>query len=87
MAESVEQCCLRLFRQAVGTVHSVPVYSWDDKRLLATSLEDVDVDSLTLLDFVMQIENVYDIQLDEAAVNACGTIGEVAALVASAKNE
>jgi acyl carrier protein len=83
MDESVEQCCLRLFRETVGNVHSVPVYTWDDKRLLAASLEDVDVDSLTLLDFVMQIENNYDIELDEAAVNACSSIGEVAELVAA----
>ena len=68
-----------------GVAHSVPVSSWDDARLLHVSFESIDVDSLTLLDFVMQVESAYGIELDEAAVNACRTIGEFAALVAAAK--
>ena len=83
MPDSIEQTCTRIFRELVGLAHSVPLQNWDDARLLAESIEAIDVDSLTLLDFVMQIEDAYDIELDEAAVNSCRTIGEVTALVAA----
>ena len=85
MLDPIEQHCVNIFRNVVGITHSVPVFSWDDARLLRSPLESIDVDSLTLLDFVMQVESVYDIELDEAAVNACRTIRELAALVAAAQ--
>lgn len=77
MPDSIEQTCTRIFRGVVGFAHSVPLQSWDDARLLAEPIEAIDVDSLTLLDFIMQIEDAYDIELDEEAVNSCRTIGEV----------
>jgi acyl carrier protein len=63
------------------------VATWDDARLLAEPLEAIDVDSLTLLDFVMQVEDAYGVEFDEAAVNRCRTIGEIAAIVAAAKRQ
>jgi acyl carrier protein len=85
MPNPTEAGCARIFREVVGIAHSVPVTSWDDSRLLAEPLEVIDVDSLTLLEFVMKVESVYDVELDEADVNACRTIGELAALVIAAK--
>jgi acyl carrier protein len=85
MPNPTEECCARIFRDVVGIAHSVPVTSWDDSRLLAEPLEAIDVDSLTLLDFVMRVESAYDVELDEADVNSCRTLGELAALVAAAK--
>jgi acyl carrier protein len=63
----------------------LPVTSWDDAKLLAEPLEALDVDSLTLLDFVMRVESAYDVELDEAEVNSCRTVGELAALVTAAQ--
>jgi acyl carrier protein len=34
----------------------------------------------------MQVEDAYGIELDETAVNRCHTLGELAAIVATAKN-
>ena len=48
-------------------------------------MESFDVDSLTLLDFVMRVESAYDVELDEAEVNSCQTVRELAALVTAAK--
>ena len=69
----------------VGLAHTVPVSTWDDARLLVEPMEALDVDSLTLLEFIMQVESDYDVELDEAAVNACRNIAELAALVTTAK--
>jgi hypothetical protein len=82
---AVQRNCARIFREMVGLAHTVPVSSWEDARLLVEPMEVLDVDSLTLLEFIMQIESDYDVELDEAAVNACRTIGELAALVTAAK--
>jgi hypothetical protein len=38
-------------------------------------LETFDADSLTLLEFIMEVESAYDVELNEADVNACRTIG------------
>jgi acyl carrier protein len=85
MPNPTEECCARIFREVVGIAHSVPVTSWNDKRLLTEPLEVIDVDSLTLLDFVMQVESTYTVELDEAEVNSCRTISELAALVVAAR--
>jgi acyl carrier protein len=85
MHDPIEQGCARIFRDAVGIAHTVPVTTWDDARLLSESLDAMDVDSLTLLEFVMKVESAYDVELDEADVNSCRTIGELAALVIAAK--
>ncbi len=87
MLNSIEQRCVSIFRNLVGLAHPVPISSWDDTRLLQSPLESIEVDSLTLLDFVMQIESAYDVELDEASVNSCRTIGELAALVAAARED
>jgi len=41
---------------------------------------------MTLLDFVMQVEDTYAIELDETAVSECRTLGEFAEIVAAAKD-
>jgi acyl carrier protein len=85
MHDPIEQGCARIFREAVGIAHTVPVTSWDDTKLLSAPLEAIDVDSLMLLEFVMKVESTYDVELNEAEVNSCRTLGELAALVIAAK--
>jgi acyl carrier protein len=87
MPDPIEQGCAQIFREVISTAHPINVAAWDDARLLAEPLEAIDVDSLSLLNFVMQIEDAYGIELDEAAVNRCRTIGEVAGIVAAAKRQ
>ena len=83
--EAIRGNCARIFREMVGLAHTVPVSTWDDARLLVEPMEALDVDSLTLLEFIMQVESDHDVELDEAAVNACRNIAELAALVTTAK--
>jgi acyl carrier protein len=85
MPDSIEQGCLRIFRELMGLAHTIHVENWDDARLLAEPLDAIDVDSLTLLEFVMQIEDAYGVDLDEAAVDSCDTISELSAIVAAQK--
>jgi len=84
MAETVEQRCIRLFREIVGLQNPELVSGWDDARLLAEPLNAIDIDSLSQLEFIMRVETAYGVELNEAAVNACATLGEIARLVANA---
>lgn len=81
MTEPIEDGCARIFREVIPDTHPINDGAWDTPRLLAEPLETIDVDSLSLLDFVMQVEDTYGIELDEGAIGKCGTIGEFAALV------
>jgi hypothetical protein len=85
MSELIEQQCVAIFRNLVGHAHSVPIMEWDNARLLGTPIDALDLDSLTVLEFVMEIESTYDVELNEASVNACQSIRDLAALVSAAK--
>ena len=63
-----------------ATVARLPEYL----RLLTESLEAIDIDSLSRLEFIMRVESAYGVELDESKVNACRTIREFAALVTAA---
>jgi acyl carrier protein len=76
--------CAEIFREAISLSHPIHIEGWDDGRLLAEPLEAIDVDSLTLLELVMRVEDAYGIELNEAAVNDCRTIGELVTLVTAA---
>jgi acyl carrier protein len=84
MAETVEQRCIGIFRDIAGLANPELVSTWDDSRLLTESLEAIDIDSLSRLEFIMRVESAYGVELDESKVNACRTIREFAALVTAA---
>jgi acyl carrier protein len=84
MSETVEHRCVRIVRDIMDLQSPGLMSAWDDERLLAEPLEAIDMDSVSRLDFIMRVENAYNIELDEAAVGACRSIRELAALVAAA---
>ena len=79
--------CTRIFRDVVGLKNSSEHFDWSDERLLEEPLEALNVDSLTLLEFVMAVETAYNIELDEADVNRCSNVGDLVQLVVTARNE
>jgi acyl carrier protein len=44
------------------------------------------IDSLTLLEFAMEVENAYNVALEEEDVNLCNNVGDLVSLVAAARN-
>lgn len=80
--ESVAAGCAGIFRETFGGRY----YNWSDERLLREPLDALDLDSLTLLEFVMAIEEAYSVELDEDEVNRCEAIGDLVKLVAAARN-
>ena len=86
MDEALKADCADLFRKVSGLSNSTTLSRWNDERLLVESLDTLDVDSLTLLEFVMEIENAYNVELDEADVNLCQNLRDFVDLIASARN-
>jgi acyl carrier protein len=86
MDEALRTGCATLFRQISGFEHSSIHFNWSDERLCTEPLDKLGVDSLTLLEFVMEVENAYDVILDEEDVNRCKNVGDLVALVAAARN-
>ena len=78
--------CARIFRDVAGLNNSSEHYGWSDERLLKEPLEALEVDSLTLLEFVMDVETAYDVELDEDDVNRCSNVGDLVQLVLAARN-
>lgn len=78
--------CARIFREVAGLKDSSEHCGWSDEKLLEEPLEALDVDSLTLLEFVMDVETAYAVELDEDAVNRCGNVGDLVKLVVAARN-
>jgi len=49
-------------------------------------LEAFQVDSLTLLEFVMAVEEEFNVEIDEDEVNACTNVGDLVRLVTAARD-
>ena len=48
-----------------------------------TSLGDLDIDSIDMLDFIMLIEDKYDIEFAEDELDEIETLGDIAELIES----
>jgi acyl carrier protein len=85
-AESPAAGCARIFREIAGLDNSPEHFGWSDDRLLQAPLEALEIDSLTLLEFVMAVEEAYAVELDEDEVNRCANVGDLVQLVTAAQN-
>ena len=56
----------------------------DRDMLLITPLNKLGIDSLSMLEVVMNVEECYDIRIDESALDECVTLKDVVALVTKA---
>ena len=78
--------CARIFRDVADLKNSKTHFTWSDERLLQEPLEALEVDSLTLLEYVMAVEEEFNVEIDEDEVNACGNVGDLVRLVAAARD-
>jgi acyl carrier protein len=81
MNESLSKGCAKIFREVSGLEESSIYCDWSDERLLNEPLESFDIDSLALLEFIMNVETAYNVELDEEQVNRCRKIADIVALV------
>lgn len=48
-----------------------------------TQLSDLDIDSIDMLDFIMVVEDKYDIEFEEDELDEIETLGDIAELIES----
>lgn len=77
--------CARIFREVANLNKSGKHYYWNDERLLQEPLEAFDVDSLTLLEFVMAVEEACAVELDEDDISRCKSLSDLVQLVRAAR--
>ncbi len=85
MTDDTARICIEIFRDMMGldTAGEAPPPS--DDEMLVRPIESFDIDSLDTMEFVMAIEDRFDLLLNEAAVNECRTLDDFVTLVAGAR--
>jgi acyl carrier protein len=83
---AIAAVCARIFRHVADLKYSQAHFTWSDERLLQEPLEALQVDSLTLLEFVMAVEEEFNVEIDEDEVNACTNVGDLVRLVTAARD-
>ena len=76
--------CVRIFRRTTGLDNTSRI-SMSDEDVLSAPIDSFDIDSLETMEFIMAVEERFDIELNEEAVNRCENLRELAALAAAAR--
>jgi acyl carrier protein len=85
MIDDTKRGCIEIFRDITGMNGSRRGSAVSDEQILSDPITSFDIDSLETMEFIMGVEERFDVQLDEEAVNRCSNIAELAALVAAAR--
>lgn len=85
MTDETSMVCIEIFRDTMGldTPGEGPRLSGDE--ILIRPIASFDIDSLDTMEFVMAIEDRFDVLLNEAAVNECKTLDDFVTLVTDAR--
>ena len=87
MNDETAKVCIEVFRKITGLDPSRA------RRLRCRTLKSCqirsssfDIDSLETMEFIMGVEERFNVQLDEQAVNGCANIAELVKFVAATRN-
>jgi acyl carrier protein len=86
MIDETARGCIEVFREITGLNDSRRGGAISDAQILSDPITSFEIDSLETMEFVMGIEERFNVRLEEQAVNRCSNIAELAALVAAARN-
>ena len=81
-ADEVARICVAMFRDMTALDDKAEGAAMTDADVLAAPLDSFDLDSLSTMEFIMAIEDRFNVLLDENAVNQCATLGQLSTLVA-----
>jgi len=55
-----------------------------DIALVGAQFDRLDIDSLAIMEFIMEVETEFGVELDENKVSRCASVADVAVLVSDA---
>jgi len=85
MSDETARICVEIFRETTGIDLSVTGGQVADEEILARPIDSFDIDSLETMEFIMGVEDRFEILLNEEAVNRCSTLAELIDLVVAAR--
>lgn len=86
MNDETARICVEIFRETTGLDVSQEGAALSDADILTRSIESFAIDSLETMEFIMGVEDRFNILLNEEAVNRCSNIAELVELVTAARN-
>lgn len=84
MIDDTARGCIEVFRDITGLNDSRRGTTISDAQILSDPITSFEIDSLETMEFIMGVEERFDVELDEQAVNRCSNVGELVALVSAA---
>jgi acyl carrier protein len=85
MTDETARICVEIFRETTGMDHSARDRAISYEAIMSAPLDSFDIDSLETMEFVMAVEDRFDILLNEEAVNNCKTLADFARLVSETR--
>jgi acyl carrier protein len=84
MPDPIEMRCARIFRRAAGIENSQEYAAMSDIALIDAQFDHFDIDSLAIMEFIMEVETEFGVELDENKVSHCASVADVAVLISEA---
>ena len=85
MNDDTASACVRIFRNTTGLDDTRRGSTMSDAEVLSAPIDSFGIDSLETMEFIMAVEDRFNIELDEEAVNRCQNVGELVELVTAAR--
>jgi len=85
MTDDTATACVEIFRRTTGLDTSRRGVAMSDEHILSAPIDSFAIDSLETMEFIMAVEDRFNVELNEEAVNACRSIADLAQLVAAAR--
>jgi acyl carrier protein len=85
MVDETARICVEIFRKSTGLDVSKRGTEMSDEDILSAPIDSFGIDSLETMEFIMAVEERFDIELNEEAVNACHSIADLVQLVTAAR--
>lgn len=85
MNDETTRICVQIFREMTGLDTSKAGAALSDEEIVVRPIDSFDIDSLETMEFIMGLEDRFDIVLNEEAVNRCSNLAELIELVSAAR--
>jgi acyl carrier protein len=84
MTDDTALACVEIFRRTTG-LDNTPRMSMSAEDILSAAIDSFEIDSLETMEFIMAVEDRFNIELNEEAVNNCRNLRELADLAEAAR--
>ena len=85
MTDETAAACVEIFRKSTGLDVSKRGVEMSDDDILSAPIDSFAIDSLDTMEFIMAVEERFNIELNEESVNRCRNLRELAALAEAAR--